>query len=137
MNIRAFQNGQICLSLDGRVHILTEQDCKRVIEELEGQIGQKGFIGKVKRTVSSAYDVSVANLESHARPAKFCLPRWICWLLLREKGLSFQAIGDEFGGRDHGTVMYGLNELNERIEMRKPLKAEIALLRERIGQTQK
>lgn len=137
MTIRAYQNGEICLSLNGVVHRLSHAECKRLVAELEEQTAQKGSVGHVKRTVAGALDIPVAQLESHKRTDKLCVARWICWQLLRESGMTLQAIGDEFGGRDHGTVMSGLASLSDRMALKEPLKREIDLIRKRVGEAER
>lgn len=132
MNVEASQESIVTLKLDGHTHKLTFSQAGNVIRVLQEQLGQS-FVGRVKREVGNAYNFTVAQIESHERVNRLCLARFICYKLLREHGMSYSEIGAEFGGRDHSGIVSGLNSLEDRISLQAPLRAEIDLLRQRVG----
>lgn len=69
-------------------------------------------IDDIKREVACAFGISVNEMESDRRPARIALPRQVAMTLCREfTPLGFNAIGERFGGRDHGTVMYAQQQV--------------------------
>jgi chromosomal replication initiator protein len=58
--------------------------------------------------------LTVEDLKSKRRTQNIALPRQIAMYLSRElTESSLPKIGDEFGGRDHTTVMHGCDRIKE------------------------
>jgi chromosomal replication initiator protein len=56
-------------------------------------------------------------MTSKKRTQKIAFPRQIAMYLSRElTDLSLPHIGDEFGGRDHTTVIHAYNKIEQKIE---------------------
>ncbi len=63
-------------------------------------------IDNIKKTVAEYFKIRVADLSSKNRRQSITRPRQIAMSLARElTSLSFPEIGDNFGGRDHTTVI--------------------------------
>lgn len=63
----------------------------------------------VMHAVAERYGVTVADIKSEARPARFVKPRQLAMVAVwMETGLSLPQIGRRFGGRDHTTVLHAL-----------------------------
>ncbi|MFZ2542994.1 MAG: chromosomal replication initiator protein DnaA, partial [Lactococcus raffinolactis] len=61
---------------------------------------------RIQEEVANFYKISVADMISKKRPKEIAYPRQIAMYLIREiTGKSLPAIGKEFGGRDHTTVI--------------------------------
>ncbi len=61
----------------------------------------------IQKVVAEHYDIRLADMTSHRRPASIAIPRQIAMHLARElTKCSLKEIGDAFGGRDHGTVIH-------------------------------
>jgi chromosomal replication initiator protein len=54
------------------------------------------------------------------------------YLLREETGCSLVEIGGLLGGRDHTTVMYGCEKMNEEINVDSRLRNEVLAIRERL-----
>lgn len=132
MNISVVRSSEIELNLNGAVYKLTNEQARGLIKLVEQQLGQP-YVIRVKRIVSAAYELSPAILDSPTRSDRVCLARFICFQLLKETGMSLIEIGEHFGGRDGSTVLSGLNSLKDRMDLRKPLKQEVDLLRQRVA----
>jgi chromosomal replication initiator protein len=52
------------------------------------------------------------------------------YLLRRETGASLPQIGDAVGGRDHTTVMYGVERIADRMETDDALRRQVMAVRE-------
>jgi len=73
-------------------------------------------IEQIQQAVCDAYGVSLVDLRGDKRPQSIVLPRHIAMYLCRElTDQSLPKIGAKFGGRDHATVMYGVNRVTRLI----------------------
>jgi chromosomal replication initiator protein len=80
------------------------------------------------------YQVKVSELQSKKRTQSITLPRQICMFLARQlTGLSLEEIGGYLGGRDHTTVMYAVERVQELEQKDQRLRATIAAIRDRLG----
>lgn len=67
-------------------------------------------------TVSRYFDLRPEEFKAQKRNRDISFPRQIAMYLCRElTDLSLPRIGDEFGGRDHTTVMHGISKIIEGI----------------------
>ena len=86
----------------------------------------KNNIEQVMHIVSSNYNVSVDDLKSKRRIRKITLPRqiamYICRIYLNE---NLVKIGNEFGGRNHTTVMHGVDKIKKEVSKSDDLNNEI------------
>lgn len=81
---------------------------------------------EIVAVVSSQYDVSLAELRSKRRTKKIAFPRQICMYLAREMtDHTLQEIGGVFGGRDHTTVLYGIEKITKEVEKDARLRDDI------------
>jgi hypothetical protein len=68
----------------------------------------------IKAAVATSYGVPEGALVSSRRSRAVSVPRFAAFRLCRDlTPLSLPAIGRHFGGRDHTTVMYGLDRADE------------------------
>ena len=75
-------------------------------------------IGVIQKRVAEHFDIRLADMSSKRRPESIAFPRQIAMFLSRQmtEG-SLTAIGEAFGGRDHGTVMYACRSVKDRMEV--------------------
>ncbi len=86
----------------------------------------------IRAVVAAHYSVSEAELVSAGRTARIAWPRQIAIHLARElTGASLQAIGDAFGGRNHGTVLHACKRVAERAAIDDNILDELRSLAER------
>ncbi len=72
---------------------------------------------EVIENVCSFYNVKLTQLRSAKRDAFLVRPRQVAMFLLKKRlGLSFVEIGHLLGGRDHTTVMYGVEKIENMLE---------------------
>ena len=73
-------------------------------------------VADVQGVVAAHYSISVRELVSPARAARVSWPRQVAIHLARELTReSLQAIGEAFGGRNHGTVLHACKRVSERV----------------------
>lgn len=68
----------------------------------------------IQQAVADYFNLTVDDLKSKRRTQNIALPRQIAMYLARElTDSSLPKIGEEFGGRDHTTVMHGCDRVKE------------------------
>ncbi|MEG2144743.1 MAG: chromosomal replication initiator protein DnaA, partial [Oscillospiraceae bacterium] len=73
-------------------------------------------IERIIAEVARYYEVSPSDVKSNKRAAQISLARQASMYIIREiTGISMAAIGDEFGGRDHSTVVYALKQVDSML----------------------
>jgi len=71
----------------------------------------------IKDVVVDYYNLKEADMTSKKRTQKIAFPRQIAMYLSRElTDLSLPHIGEDFGGRDHTTVIHAYNKIEQKIE---------------------
>lgn len=109
--------------------ILTDEDTLRLLGE-KPEKGKFLHPDDVINTVCSFYNIKTTQLRGDKRDAIFVKPRHICMFLLKEDvGLSLVEIGNLLGGRDHTTVMHGIDKIRDTMEVQDRLKEEVTVLR--------
>jgi chromosomal replication initiator protein len=72
----------------------------------------------IQKKVAEHYDIRLADMSSKRRPENIAFPRQVAMFLSRQmtEG-SLSAIGEAFGGRDHGTVLHACRLVKGRMEV--------------------
>ncbi len=87
----------------------------------------------VMEAVSRAFGVSNERLIGRERTREVALPRQIVMYLLREEGgISLPQIGEMVGGRDHTTVIYACDKVNDLMETDDRLRRQVLKIREQL-----
>ena len=74
-------------------------------------------IKKIKDAISSMFGISIEDIDSKKRTRSIAYPRQIAMYLSRElTDLSLPKIGQEFGGRDHTTVLHAYDKISLAIK---------------------
>jgi len=83
--------------------------------------------------VGHHFRVSIAELLGAARRREVVVPRQVAMYLLREElGLSLVEIGQRLGGRDHTTVMHGIEKIQQQLHRDSALRGDVLAVRERL-----
>lgn len=87
----------------------------------------------VIQTIAEYYDIDVGDVLGKSREKRLAFPRQIIMFLLREEmKLSYPAIGDELGGRDHTTAMHAFTKITAEIKENDQLKRDVDLIRQKL-----
>ncbi len=82
-----------------------------------GEVPMPVTIEKVINEVARTFNVSPDDIRSPKQNSNVSAPRQIAMYVLREvTQATMQEIGEEFGGRTHSTVVYGLNKIVSQME---------------------
>ncbi|MBM7561005.1 chromosomal replication initiator protein DnaA [Fusibacter tunisiensis] len=80
----------------------------------------------IKLTVAEYFNMKVDEFDSKKRTRQIAYPRQIAMYLSRElTDLSLPKIGEEFGGRDHTTVIHACEKINNEIKSDYEMKNKI------------
>ena len=81
---------------------------------------QEISVNRIKEKVSTTYGIKMDDLNSKKRTRAIAYPRQIAMYLSRElTDLSLPKIGNEFGGRDHTTVIHAHDKISKDLELEK------------------
>ena len=87
----------------------------------------------VIKSVSDAFKISVEDLKSNSRRREISLARQVGMYLMRQHtDLSLPKIGDQFGGKDHTTVMYSCDKIAQLIKRALNLAQRVREVSDRI-----
>jgi chromosomal replication initiator protein len=104
-----------------------------IIEEADSQAISIDWIQKV---VAEHFDIRLADMTSHRRPAQIAIPRQIAMHLARELTNSpLKEIGEAFGGRDHGTVIHACKSVAKKSSADDEFRRVVAGLVEKARRT--
>lgn len=74
-------------------------------------------VEKIIEEVAKTYSVSSEDIRSNKRAAKISNARQVAIYVVREiTQMSQKSIGEEFGGRDHATIVYAIQKVQKIIE---------------------
>ncbi|MEA2583433.1 MAG: chromosomal replication initiator protein, partial [Thermomicrobiales bacterium] len=96
-----------------------------------GQRRAKMSRSDIVDTVAAHYHVTPVDLRGRARSKEIVGPRQVAMYLMREEtSSSLLEIGQELGGRDHTTVMHGIDKIEQLLQTDTALRAQLMALRE-------
>lgn len=74
-------------------------------------------VERIIEEVAKTYNVTPEDIRSKKKSAPISAARQVSIYIVRETTqMSQEAIGDEFGGRDHATIVYSLQKVKKTIE---------------------
>jgi chromosomal replication initiator protein len=80
----------------------------------------------IVRRVAEFYGVEMEEMLGRDRSRQVALPRQVAMYLLRQEAdISLPQIGNALGGRDHTTVMYGLEKIADLLERDDKLRRQV------------
>ncbi len=103
-------------SLTGRP--ISTEVAEEVLRDLFPQGAARSItIEQIQAAVCEIFHVSVGDLRGDRRQQSIAYPRHIAMYLCRElTDVSLPKIGTKFGGRDHSTVLHGVNKITRLLK---------------------
>jgi chromosomal replication initiator protein len=84
----------------------------------------------IKKAVCKHYSIKLSEMESSKRTKALAFPRQIAMYLCRDlTDLSLPKIGENFGNRDHTTVLYACDKIHEEMQKDEQLKESVFFLK--------
>jgi chromosomal replication initiator protein len=90
-----------------------------LLREILHEEGRQSInIELIQKKVAEHFDLRLADMTSKRRPENIAFPRQVAMFLSRQMTeSSLSAIGEAFGGRDHGTVLHACRLVKDRMEI--------------------
>ncbi len=90
---------------------------KEVIQNFVTQISKQVTVENIKKLVAEYFNMPVEKLQSKTRKRSIVIARQLSMFLAKKlTNNSLKAIGAKFGGRDHSTVIYSCNAVQDLMD---------------------
>jgi len=112
----------------------TQESVKALLSNLETNGMTRSITStQVLDTVTDFYNLQQEDVIGKSREKRLSVPRQIIMYLMRkELKMSYPAIGDELGGRDHTTAMHAHTKIQNLLEKDLKVKQELELIKQRL-----
>jgi chromosomal replication initiator protein len=113
---------------------LTLEMVEGLLRELLNEEGRYSInIESIQKRVAEHFDIRLADMTSRRRPEHIAFPRQVAMFLARQMTeSSLSAIGDAFGGRDHGTVLHACRLVKDRMEVDANVRHAVSYLEKQL-----
>ncbi|MBP5158507.1 MAG: chromosomal replication initiator protein DnaA, partial [Treponema sp.] len=83
----------------------------------------------VQRVVAAHYNISISDIKGKKRNSKYTFPRQVAIYIGRTLlDYSYPELGEEFGGRDHTTMMHSFEKISDQMKVDPSLEVTINML---------
>lgn len=121
----SFHNRQISLELANEV----------LKDVMSSSSSKKLTIPLIQQAVAEHFNIEIEDLKAQRRTKNVTFPRQIAMYLVRElTDFSLPKIGEEFGGRDHTTVIHSYEKIQDLIKEDKEVDRTVKALIHKLGQ---
>ena len=119
-------------SLTGRK--LSVEVVEHMLRETLHEEGRHNIsIESIQKKVADHFDIRLADMMSKRRPENIAFPRQIAMYLARTlTDSSLNAIGEAFGGRDHGTVLHAFRQVKDRMQVDMNVRQVVSYLEKQL-----
>ena len=91
-------------------------------------------VKRISEVVAEHYGITVSDIKSSVKARRFSYPRQVCMYLCRTLlGSNQQTIADTIGVKNHTTILYGVNKIEEDLEKDAALAETISVLKKKIN----
>lgn len=112
---------------------LTLEQAQHILASMVNSKKKAVTLSKIAESVALFYSITMEDLLKQSRRKEFVKPRQTAMYIARkELGSSFPSIGDFFGGRDHTTVMHGVEKVEKAVSANDVIKQEVELIMEKL-----
>ncbi len=112
---------------------LTVEQAKTILASIVNAKKKAVTLNKIAESVANFYSITLEDLLKQSRRKEYVKPRQTAMYIARkELGSSFPSIGEFFGGRDHTTVMHGVEKVEKAVNANDEIKQEVELILEKI-----
>ena len=87
----------------------------------------------IQKVVAEQYGISVSDLKGQSRKTKFLIPRQLAIYLSRKlTEYSLEEIGQEFGGKDHSTIIHSIEKIEESKKTDSSIESMLEIIKRKI-----
>ncbi len=115
--------------------VLTPDMVSNVLKDLVNQEKKTAItVNDIKKVVAEQYGIRMEDFNSKKRTKSIAFPRQIAMYLTRyHTDKSLPKIGEEFGGRDHSTVLHASAKISDLIENDAVFAEEIKTIEKKLN----
>jgi len=97
---------------------ITQELTEIALKDIIDPVGKAEInVDYIQKVVGEYFNISAEDIKSKKRSQNIAYPRQIAMYLSRKLlDMSLPKIGEQFGGKDHSTVIHGCNKITEMIE---------------------
>ena len=100
----------------------------------EGSRGRVTSPRELIEIVSEYFKISSIDVMGSSRKKHVMMPRQIAMYLIRhELGVAYEQIGEEFGGKNHTTVMHSCDKIAQNLKKDKKLLQDVNAIKKEMG----
>ena len=123
-----------CFNLEDEQHVTMDVAIKAVSSIKGGKnIANQLSEQKIINTVADYYNLTPSQITGQVRTGQISLARHIAMYLIRKHlDVPLTKIGAMFGGKDHTTVMNGVQKVDKELKTNEQLQKAIAELEDRL-----
>lgn len=134
-NIRELEGVMISLlaqsSLNNRT--IDIELAKEIIQKFVTQVNKGITVENIAKLVADHFQVPIETLSSKTRKRQVVIARQLSMYLAKNyTKSSLKTIGDNFGGKDHSTVIYSINTVRDLIDTDSIFKDTVAELEKKV-----
>ncbi len=101
---------------------LAKEVLKNIIKEIQSDVS----VDFIQKTVSEYFKVDMESLKSKIKKREIVIPRQVAmYFCKRYTQLTLALIGNNFGGRDHSTVIHALESVEDMMKADPNFKASV------------
>jgi chromosomal replication initiator protein len=105
---------------------ITIELAKELLKDMIVEGEKKISIDLIQKKVSEYFDIKFSDMRAKKRSKAIAYPRQIAMYLTRQlTDYSLPEIGDQFGGRDHTTVIHACDKIEHDLKSKEGLRASI------------
>jgi len=131
-NVRELEGAlnTLLIQFEMRGESLTLNDAKTLLRGASSAVKKAVSVQEVVKTIANFYGVEETSIYEKTRRKEVVRPRQVIMFLLREDfRISFPAIGEKLGGRDHTTVIHSCEKIKGDLRNDSVLNQELHQIR--------
>jgi len=106
---------------------------REVIKNFVSQINKEISVEFIQKLVADYYDLTIDKLQGKTRKRSIVIARQLSMYLAKHMtNKSLKAIGEQFGGRDHSTVIYSCTQVKNLMDTDAVFKETVADIEKKI-----
>lgn len=97
--------------------------------EARGEMKKAFYPDEVLKSICDYYDVKPTQVKGAKRDARLVRARQVCMYVFKTEGdLTYSEIGNLLGGRDHSTIMYGVEKIDGLLKTKQYSEESLGIL---------
>jgi chromosomal replication initiator protein len=101
---------------------LAKEVMKNIVKEIQSDVS----VDFIQKTVADFFNIELEAMKSKVKKREIVIPRQVAmYFCKRFTQLTLQLIGENFGGRDHSTVIHALESVEDMMKVDQNFKNQV------------